>query len=61
VPFPVTSLAGFDITVGGKVLLAIPLRPGPPRDAAGPRFRAVTNQGPPSGGRAGLRHVTHSQ
>ena len=30
VPFPVTSLAGFDITGGGKILVAIPLRPGTP-------------------------------
>jgi anti-sigma factor RsiW len=30
VPFPVTSLAGFDVTTGGKILVAIPLRPGAP-------------------------------
>jgi hypothetical protein len=29
-PFPVTSLAGFDITTDGKILVAIPLRPGTP-------------------------------
>ena len=29
-PFPATSLAGFDITTGGKVLVAIPLRDGTP-------------------------------
>jgi hypothetical protein len=36
VPFPAASLAGFDITVGGKVLVAIPLRPGTSPEAAGP-------------------------
>ena len=30
VPFPAGSLAGFDITTGGTVLVAIPLRPGTP-------------------------------
>jgi hypothetical protein len=30
VPFPAGSLAGFDITADGKVLVAIPLRPGTP-------------------------------
>jgi hypothetical protein len=30
VPFPAASLAGFDITAGGTVLVAIPLRPGRP-------------------------------
>jgi hypothetical protein len=30
VPFPAASLAGFDITAGGTVVVAIPLRPGTP-------------------------------
>jgi anti-sigma factor RsiW len=36
VPFLAGSLAGFDITAGGTVLVAVPLRPGTPPDAAGP-------------------------
>jgi hypothetical protein len=36
VPFPAGSLAGFDITAGGTVLVAVPLRPGTPPDAPGP-------------------------
>ena len=36
VPFPAGSLAGFDITAGDTVLVAVPLRPGTPPDAAGP-------------------------
>jgi hypothetical protein len=36
VPFPAGSLAGFDITADGKVLVAVPLHPGTPPDAAGP-------------------------
>jgi len=34
VPFPVTSLAGFDITADGKVLVAVPLHPGTPPGGA---------------------------
>jgi hypothetical protein len=30
VPFPATSLVGFDITTGGKILIAIALRNGVP-------------------------------
>ena len=30
VPFPATSLVGFDITTGGKILMAIALRNGVP-------------------------------
>jgi hypothetical protein len=36
VPFPAGSLTGFDITADGKILVAIPLRPGTPPTAAGP-------------------------
>jgi anti-sigma factor RsiW len=37
VPFPAGSLADFDITTGGKVLVAIPLRPGTPPTRLLPR------------------------
>jgi len=60
VPFPAGSLAGFDITAGGTVLVAIPLRPGTPPDAAGPASVPLPGEDPPGGGRAGLRHVTKS-
>jgi hypothetical protein len=38
VPFPAASLTGFDITAGGTVVVAIPLRPGraPAPSAAAP-------------------------
>ena len=36
IPFPVGSLAGFAIISGGTVLVAIPMPPGTPPDAAGP-------------------------
>jgi hypothetical protein len=35
VPLPAGSLTGFDITTDGKILMAIPLRPGTPPDEAG--------------------------
>jgi hypothetical protein len=41
VPFPAGSLTGFGITIDGKVLVAIPLRPGtPPNEAGAPVSRA---------------------
>jgi len=36
VALPAGSLDGFDITAGGKILVAIPLRPGTPNAAAAP-------------------------